>query len=166
MRLFAASFAAVLWAAASVSAGCPAGATPALSCPVQGGQKQLDLCIQGATLHYSFGRSGAAPDLALSVPVTAAEHQPWHGVGRSIWEATTLRNDGYAYEVYASVDRMVEDAQMAKSGGVTVFQGDKEVAHLVCDPGRAELTLWAVTDAKEAAGQCWRAEAQIWAPCN
>ena len=41
----------------------------------------------------------------------------------------------------------------------------REIAALTCDSGTAELGLFALSDAKQAAGQCWDADAQNWGAC-
>jgi len=150
--------------AGAALAGCPQGATTVLGCTLGGGAKTLSLCIDGDTVRYDFGKTGQPPELSLSEPVATVAHQPWPGVGRAIWEATTLTNAGYAYEVWMSVDRLSENA--LPEGGVNVMQGEKTVAELRCDPGTASVSLWAVDDAKQALGICWNFETFSWGGCS
>lgn len=140
------------------------GGTTVLDCTARGGAKSLQVCIQGDQVTYAYGPMAGPADLQLSVSVTAAENQPWAGVGRSIWEATTFRNAGYAYETWISVDRLSETNEA--SGGVTVMQGEKTLAQIACDPGTAKIGVWAVSDAKEARGQCWSPDRGVWGPCQ
>ncbi|MCP3971526.1 MAG: hypothetical protein GY717_14655 [Rhodobacteraceae bacterium] len=147
-----------------VAAACPPGAQTVLSCPMKGGARQLDVCIVGDNIRYSYGKPGRVPELTLTEPVATVAHQPWPGIGRNIWEHTTFTNSGHAYEVFQSFDKMVE--QNAETGGVAVMRGDTEQARIECDPGRATLGLWAVSDAKQARGVCWQIEAQLWGSCQ
>ena len=152
---------AALWAGMA-SAGTATASETVLGCTAKGGAKEIAVVIDGDTISYSFGPAGGAPDLQLSEPVATVLHQPWSGVGRAIWEATTFTNAGYAYEVWMSVERQ-EDA--VPSGGVAVLQGEAEVARIDCDPGSARVTLWAVSDAKEAQGICWDLQTFSWGSC-
>lgn len=149
--------------AGAALADCPGGTTTVLSCTLGGGAKTLSLCIDGETIRYDFGKTGQAPELRLSEPVAKVAHQPWPGVGRAIWEATTFSNAGYAYEVWMSVDRLIEDAP--QEAGVTVTKGDKTLAELRCDAGSVDAGFWAVDDAKEAQGICWNMHSFAWEGC-
>jgi hypothetical protein len=144
-------------------AQCYPGETQVLACSARNGTKEISLCIAGDTIRYSYGKPGLRPELILSEPITTVAHQPWGGVGRAIWEATTLHNGAFSYEIYASVDRMAEENP--ESGGVSVYNGNQHVTDVACDVGQIDLTLWAVQDAKEAAGMCWRHETQTWGDC-
>lgn len=149
--------------APSAQAQCYSGETQVLSCSARNGSKEISLCISGDTIRYSYGKPGLRPELILSEPIATVAHQPWGGIGRSIWEATTFANGVYSYEVYVSVDRMAED--YPEGGGVSVYKGKQHVTDVACDVGQIDLTLWAVQDAKKAAGVCWRHETQTWGDC-
>lgn len=145
---------------------CPAGTQTVLSCSAKGGAKALDVCLDpaSATISYAYGAHNRDPELSLTRSVQRIEHQPWLGIGRSIWESTVFHNKGYAYEVFISVDRMAED--QLPIGGVILHKGDVQVARVDCDAGTAEIGLWAVSDAKEAVGLCWDQGAHIWNNCT
>lgn len=149
---------------AAPALACPGGTETVLSCTAKGGQKALQVCIQGDYVTYSYGPRRGAPELQLAEAIRAVDHQPWPGVGRTIWEATTFRNGGYAYEAWIAVDR--RPAGDPPAGGVTVMQGSKTIANVDCDVGTAEVGVWAVSDAKEARGICWDASSFRWARCN
>ncbi len=151
-------------AAFSVSAACLPTQNTVLSCTAKSGSRVLDVCIEGAQISYAYGRRGAPAELRLAEPVATIAHQPWNGIGRSIWEATTFMNAGFAYEVFISVDRMAEGQPI--TAGVAVMQGARDVARVDCDPGSAEIGLWAVSDAKQALGICWDLSRFAWAPCG
>lgn len=151
-------------AAFSVHAACAPGEVTVLSCTAKSGARVLDVCIGGDQISYAYGRPGQPPELRLTEPVASVAHQPWNGVGRSIWEATTFFNPGHAYEVFISVDRMAEGQPTAS--GVSVQRGGAEVARVDCDPGTDRMTLWAVSDAKQALGLCWDMGLFAWGPCQ
>jgi len=145
------------------AAACPGGSETVLSCLV-GGSQRLELCLSDTHASYLFGVPGEMAELALAEPIETIAHHPWMGVGRSIWESTTFRNGDYAYEVYISLDRLSEDHET--ESGVIVWRGEDEIAQLSCDPGTDVIGLWAVTDAKAAAGLCWQPEIEGWAGCR
>lgn len=152
--------------AGAARADCRAGSTIVLSCMARGGTKALDVCIDTATslVSYSYGAPDRAPELILSQPVSEIEHHPWPGIGRSIWETTVFHNAGYAYEVFTSVDRMTRDEPA--TGGVILQKNDETIARIDCDAGTVEFGLWALSDAKEAAGLCWNQSAESWNACT
>ena len=158
-------YAAFSWgcSTALAMAGCPPGSETVLACTAGGGAKALSVCIEGDAVRYTYGSPGAEPDLRLSEPVAQVAHQPWPGIGRAIWEATTFMNAGYAYEAWISTERN-EDA--VPEGGVNVLKGEAEVARITCDPGTATIGLWAVDDAKQARGICWDMETLKWGSCD
>ena len=121
------------------------------------------VCIPGADITYSYGVPGRPPELFLSEPVTTITHDPWQGVGRTIWEATTFTNGAYSYEIAISVDRM--DENHPTQGSVTVKKNGETLTHLQCDPAGLIIGLWAVTDAKETLGVCWYPRLFRWGPC-
>ena len=152
--------------AGSAMAACPIGTGTVLSCTARGGTKVLDVCLDSGAgvISYAYGAPGRAPELFLERAIAGIEHRPWPGIGRSIWESTVFYNQGYAYEVFISVDRMAENQPAI--GGVLLQKGGKEVAQVDCDAGSADIGLWAVSDAKEALGLCWDQGAQIWNTCT
>jgi len=152
--------------AGSVMAACRAGTDTVLSCTARGGAKALDVCLDtgAGEISYAYGAPGRTPELYLSRSIAAIDHRPWPGIGRSIWESTVFYNNGYAYEVFTSIDRMAEN--QPPIGGVLLYKGRQQVARVDCDAGSAEIGLWAVSDAKDALGLCWDQGAQIWNNCT
>jgi hypothetical protein len=148
---------AILLAAPAAAQVC-GGQVEMLHCPVKGG-RELTLCLGDGQATYRFGPRGA-PDLSLTRRLEEIEATPWQGVGRSIFEDVTLRNDGVSYTVWTALDRQVEDN--AFSGGVIVTRDGMELASLDCLPGQAEGTVFAVSDAFEEAGFCWQRKDQRW----
>lgn len=137
--------------AAPVAAGCTGGAETVLSCTARGGSKALEVCIAGREIGYAYGPRGAAPELRLVRDVAEIENRPWPGIGRTLWEETTFRNDGYAYLVHISVDRLDENA--TPEGGVIVLRGGATLARVDCDPGAAidaPHVICGMTDAAKA----------------
>lgn len=143
---------------------CGADETTVLDCTTRGGRNTLNVCLSGETIRYAYGPRGAVPELQLTDSVTGVEHRPWAGIGRAIWESTTFRNAGYAYEVFLSVDRMSENP--GAEGGVTVSRGDEVLATVTCDPGSVTIGLWVVSDAKKALGICRDPAKQAWVACD
>ena len=136
--------------------------TTVLSCPI--GKKQLEVCLDHGTASYSFGPK-SRPELALSQPLRDIGYQPWSGVGRAMWDAVTFRNDDTEYTVWTSFDRLEPGAVW--EGGVTVERGGQTLAELRCAKGSVAGDLYAVMEAKQAAGQCWDRDSFAWlnTPC-
>jgi hypothetical protein len=152
--------AALVLAAPMAAAACPDGSTTFLSCTMSGGAKALDVCYADGVATYAFGPAGKTPDLALAEPIATLDYVPWPGIGSAIWETVTFRNAGYAYEVAGSIRRgpdetTADDTDMlvTQKGQISVMQGDRPVATLLCDPGSVSFD-WteALSDGKRAAG--------------
>lgn len=146
---------------------CPLVASPAaaacegetyLNCPTEDG-RQILACIGKDSFSYRFGPADT-PELALSVPIEAAVVTPWPGIGGAIWSSLGFPNNGYVYEVWASVARNADEA--AATGGVTVMQGDKTLASLTCAPGTARSAAFVLEDAMAARGYCFDFDKRSW----
>jgi len=164
MRLSVLILASLLVSGTQAGAACFSTGETVLSCTARGGTKALDVCIEGPQIVYRYGPNGGTPELTMSRTVAEVEHQPWNGVGRSIWESTTFRNGSYAYEVYISVDRMAEGNP--SYSGVTVYRDSAQIAEVRCDPGSDSMEFWAVSDAKKAVGICWDPTEFRWGGCG
>lgn len=143
---------------------CGADETTVLDCTTRGGRNTLNVCLSGETIRYAYGPRGAVPELQLTDSVTGVEHRPWAGIGRAIWESTTFRNAGYAYEVFLSVDRMSENP--GAEGGVTVSRGDEVLATVTCDPGQRDHRAVGRQRCKKALGICRDPAKQAWVACD
>lgn len=151
----------LILAASSVQAACPVETF--LSCRVEGG-KQIEVCIQpgnfigDGSFTYTFGTT-AAPELSLSVPMSAGTVIPWSGVGRAIWAAVRFPNVGYDYEVWHSFDRLDPEAELR--AGVNVWHGEEMVADHTCTGGEIG-PVFTLEDSMAAAGYCWNREGFHW----
>ncbi|WP_299772668.1 hypothetical protein [uncultured Tateyamaria sp.] len=125
------------------------GLNVVLNCQI--GSKTLTVCVGEGQATYAFGPSGL-PELSLTRPLGQVQATPWPGVGRSIWEDITFENVGTRYTAWISVDRMTED--FTTTGGVMVAQGEQKLADLDCKTGTAEVGVFAIADAMQAAGYC------------
>ena len=141
---------------------CPQGEA-LLSCPI--GKKQLEICLTDEGVTYSFGLQGA-PELTLTSPILDAAYTPWPGVGSAIWDSLAFVNNEITYEVWTSVERNPESSRDYQ-GGVNVLRGETLLAQLSCKDGTVDGELYAIYEAKEAAGQCWNLGNQMWqlSPC-
>lgn len=144
---------------------------PYFECTFRDGAKTVELCLNEKTLSYQFGPSNGKPELELERDVTVVELAPWPGIGWTIWEEITIRNKGYAYTIYASIDRTppasgAGDIVVKRSGGISVKRGDEELAVLTCDPGSVVFP-WSesLLEAKKAAGQCFEKASGQWGGC-
>ena len=148
-----------LGAPGAAAADC-AGMT-ILACPVEGSGKILEVCAEPKGFTYSFGPWGA-PELRLAAPYAAGPVTPWPGVGRSVWSSVRFRAEGYAYDVWLSVDRLTENA--APEGGVDVLSlpDEEPVASIACRPGPWFGDVFGPVDAMEAASYCWDLSALVW----
>lgn len=135
-----------------------------LSCPIEGRADHLEVCIEPGAFTYAFGPRGA-PELRLTARMQDGPVTPWPGVGRAIWSAVIFKNEGYAYEVWASVDRMVVDetgTEAPVEAGVSVLQGEATVARLACAPGTADTDPYRLSDAMYENGWCWEIADHLW----
>lgn len=139
--------------------------TPFIACTFDGGAKAVSVCVSDDAATYVFGPAGGTPDLTLSEPTATVAYTPWPGVGRTIWETVTFRNDGYSYEVFAGIDRAPDGDP--PYGGVIVRDGGQELAALTCDTGSVIFSYDPVlSDAKAAAGLCWGGDPETgWQSC-
>jgi hypothetical protein len=156
--------AALVLACLPAAAFADCAAETLVSCDV-GWNRRLEVCITpgdangNGSFSYSFGPPGA-PELQLSVPMSALTVRPWSGVGRSIWASVGFPNAGYVYEVWHSYDRLAENPVM--EAGVNVVQGDATLAAFTCQPGGTIAPAFALEDAMAAAGYCWNTDSFAW----
>lgn len=115
-------------------AACPS--TTLFSCATTKG-KFVEVCDSGKTIDYAFGKKGAKPELALSIPRDAATTNQWAGVGRSVYYSVLIPNGNTVYEVFSSFDRIDHE----ESAGIYVRIDDKDVATIQCktDTVKSEL---------------------------
>lgn len=144
-----------LLAPSAALAACPGEML--LSCPV--GKKQLELCLTATTLTYSFGPKGA-PEITLTDDLRDVAYFPWPGVGSAIWDSVVFTNRDTAYEVWTSFERDPENT--LTEAGINVLNGEQLVAQLTCATGSVTNDLSRLWDAKEAVGQCYNREMQLW----
>lgn len=126
--------------AAAVPAAAAAPASPTIfACRTASG-KQVRIVRTGATYRYSYGRPGAAPDLAFSVPKSATSiHDGSEDIGSGSWWMTsevTLRFNGTSYTGWWSLNR----ASGEEEGGIRVEKGGKVLAETACVP-EVEINL-------------------------
>ena len=151
----------VLFAALAVSS--PALACTGdliLSCTAKGGTRALEICLEGDAFTYAYGPVGRAPELTLREPLTNGTLYPWQGFGRAISETIGFWNGPFRYDVSYSVDRL--DENHPSEGSVAVMRDRTEIAYITCDPGSAELGLFAAQDGMAALGLCWSKDAEGW----
>lgn len=131
------------------------------------GAKELQVCYWKGMLIYQYGPE-TAPELSLNVTVEEADFTPWAGIGRTMWDSLAFHNDGVTYEVWAAMDKKLEDSEPEPvlQGGVTVMKGGETLASLTCDAGSARSALDTLWDRKTEIGQCWDYEANQWGACK
>ncbi len=131
-----------------------------LSCTAKGGTRALEVCLEGDAFTYAYGPVGRAPELTLREPLANGTLYPWQGFGRAIAESIGFANGPFRYEVFYSVDRL--DENHPSEGSVSVTRDGAEIAYIACDPGSAELGLFAAQDGMQALGLCWSQDAEGW----
>lgn len=153
--------AALLLALLTVPANATCQVDEAFSCTI--GAKTLQVCSWKGALIYSYGREGK-PELTIAEPLETVAYTPWPGIGRAIWDRVVFQNEGIAYEVWTSFDRMDETAVL--EGGVNVMEGDTMLASLTCDKGSVQRALDTISDLKSGIGQCWDYNSRSWGSCS
>lgn len=130
---------------------CGADQPPDLVLDCAIGSKRLEVHVGAGQASYAFGPSGR-PELALTLSLDETIAMPWPGVGRTIWESISFQNNDVTYEVWITLDRL--DLGQTTSGGVTVSRSGETLAELQCTEGTAQVGIFAIADAMEAAGYC------------
>lgn len=113
---------------ASVEAACKAKTI--FSCTTTKG-KTVEVCDAGEKIQYSFGKKGAAPEMALAVPRAAATTYQWSGIGRSMTYSVQIPNGRTLYEVFSSADKISQQVTF----GINVVVDGQPAATLACKPG-------------------------------
>lgn len=131
------------------------------------GKKTLQVCETAGRLTYDFGPAGK-PELSLSVDIAQADFTPWPGIGRTMWNELAFHNDGVTYLVWSALEKQFEEDQPPPllEGGVTVLQGDKDLANLTCDQGSVTSFLDTIYDMKTRIGQCYDYDTRGWRACG
>ena len=100
------------------------------SCEIQKNGKILEVCDQGETLSYSFGKKNEKPELSLIVFRGDASTSQWAGIGSSEHYSVTIPNGDAKYDVFWSVEKTVKG--FPETSGVIVEIKGKEAATLYC----------------------------------
>ena len=100
------------------------------SCDIANKGRRVTLTQSGQTVSYAYGKQGAAPELALTVPASAVELYAWEGFGRHHTHSIGVPNGPYLYTVYTSYDSI----EQSTSTGVTIEKGGKHLTDFLCDP--------------------------------
>jgi hypothetical protein len=130
------------------------------SCTFEGGSKAVIVGVEGDSLVYDFGDGHKTSELSLSESLGSGTYVPWPGVGSAIWESVFFYNDGYAYEVWSSVER--DPNGPPEAGGINVSNGSKGVAELICDRGTVYSNFAGLSDEMYARGMCWDHTSEQW----
>jgi hypothetical protein len=124
--------------APSTATACPQGSKPIFACDTTT-RRHVEVCDSGRTIHYAYGRPGARPELAFSVPRQAATTWQWPGVGRYMSYAVDVPNGDTVYSMYWGMDRMTEMHEV--DAGIAISVDGKDVATVHCTPGSARQAL-------------------------
>lgn len=146
-------------------AGCFGPGQPLFSCSFKTGKSAVNVCLQNGVVSYFYGAKGKTPDLLLVHPGTEVYMRPWNGIGRYIWEEMEVANGSHRYVMDYSIDKMTPDA--LPEANLRVFQGEREMATLTCDPGSLSSANFSpLLDLKQASGQCWNDSLETWSFCE
>lgn len=121
-------FAAALTMSSMTHAACQSQ-KPIFSCTTTKG-KFVEVCDAGQTIQYSFGKKGGKPEMALSIPRSAATTYQWDGRGSSITYSVQIPNAKTVYEVFSSTDRMSQEHK--STAGINVEINGQHAATLTC----------------------------------
>jgi hypothetical protein len=146
---------------AAVLASAPAFGEVLFECAIDA--KQLRVTLDGDTATYSFGPKGA-PELTVSADPRDLNYLPWDGMGVEMPEAVQFETAGTIYEVWYSVQKMLDESEPLPpvAGGVRVMSGEKIIADLPCTAPPSIYDLYRIYDAKMAGGQCYDWAGQAW----
>lgn len=113
---------------------CTQNETALLSCTFRAGERTLNLCLSGDTLHYAFGPTGGTPTLEMVRPFEDVRYTPFSGAGATIYENVTLYNGNTGYEMFTS-SRIRVDQDALAEGGIVVLLPNGDSQTLTCDAG-------------------------------
>lgn len=115
--------------ALSLTLGATAAHAAEFSCDIANKGRSVTLTLSGQTVSYAYGKKGAAPELALTVPISAVELYAWEGFGRTPSYSIGVPNGQYLYTVYTAWDK-IDHTEFA---GVNVEKNEKLLTQLQCD---------------------------------
>lgn len=107
---------------------------PVFSCDTANG-KHVAVVQAPGSVNYTFGRSGQAPELALSSPTASFDYQTTAGSAMESF-FLTFNNAGTTYQV--DVGGAYSDPDLEAT--LYVRQGEKQVAAIQCKAGTVEFT--------------------------
>ncbi len=156
-----------LCAATAANAECPQGQYDFNSCRIAGRNTEVSVCYDDDTVTYSYGPVGKPPELFLTEPIATVDFQPWHGVGKAIFESVTFYNGDYAYQVGGGFDRPFTEEEMEQGpqhfGLIDISKHGKSLATLECVPDTVSFGLGGgIFYLKDAAGYEWDDLALSW----
>ncbi len=101
-------------------------------------KKEIRICADADNAYYTFGKPGAAPDMALKRDRSELSGFVWDGFGRYMTDTVEFPNKDITYEVYSGSAKAMTEAQAQHPevyGGVMVHKGDEQIADIACRPG-------------------------------
>jgi hypothetical protein len=89
----------------NVFAACAKDSKTLFACNTTKG-KRVEVCDAGKTISYSFGKRGAKPEIALTLPREQVTTYQWLGIGSTMSYSIDIPNGDIIYTVYESLDRV------------------------------------------------------------
>ena len=150
-----------------------------LSCSLENGRLYLDVCLSQTSVTLERGLTGAAPDLALTVPITEVAYTPWPGIS-TFNESIAFSDGAIDWVAYVGETRIYSPETDTDPGTISSqwWGGLEEVRNLngaqteylsdaACDAESVVFPYdFALSDAKAAAGLCWISRDQQWSACD
>ena len=99
-------------------------------CEIEKSEKILEICDQGETISYSFGKKNQKPELSLNVSRKDVSTYQGGSIGASESYSITIPHGNTKYSVFWHVDKLVKE--FPETSGVIVEIKRKEVANLQC----------------------------------
>ena len=113
----------------SAYAKCEGGSKTVFSCVTTKG-KQIEVCDDGKTIEYSFGKPKGKSEIVVKVPRSHASTSQWDGMGRYVSYSVDIPNGNTTYNVFWGVDRLTDEH--AIEAGVNVVIKNKTAATVKC----------------------------------
>lgn len=110
-------------------------------------EKHVEVCDAGKSIRYSFGKKGAKPEMALSVPRAAATTYQWNGIGRYASYIVSVPNGKTVYNVFSGVDRLTDEHTII--AGINVETNSQHIATIQCKPSTVQSHIEGI-DLREA----------------
>jgi hypothetical protein len=118
----------------NVFAACAKDSKTLFACNTTKG-KRIEVCDAGKTIGYSFGKRGAKPEIALTLPREQVTTYQWDGVSTNFVNKVSIANGKTIYTVFHEIERSLGgdlDRKLKEEAGVEVEVNGRYITTIQC----------------------------------